>query len=241
MAAGHDARKGHSAQDRAIHCLGANCRARSLDRTTGLFARSKRCTDTPGIRSRAVFRRVSGQATQASMRRRCPGFEEPEVAPEKGSIGSGDHGDLRKLFGAGGRFHYRHSTALDSRHRYRRGFTMRIQVARAAVRMLAAATDELVGAARKAPGLPRCFSPSPANTPQVFVDIDRHQGEKLACRFQNVTDAIETYSVPYVNDFNISAATYHAHRASDLPFLRTADLARLRTRNAVGHVSSAAS
>jgi len=42
--------------------------------------------------------------------------------------------------------------------------------------LLAAATDELVAAARKAPGLSSVFSPFTANTPQVFVDIDRRQG-----------------------------------------------------------------
>ena len=102
--------------------------------------------------------------------------------------------------------------------------------------LLAAATDELVGAARKAPGLTSVFSPFTANTPQVFVDIDRIKAQKLGVPIQNVTDAIETYfGSTYVNDFNILGRTYHVTAQADLPFRKeTADLARLRTRNAAG-------
>ena len=60
------------------------------------------------------------------------------------------------------------------------GFTMRIQDRQGrGPELLAAATDELVGAARKAPGLTQVFSPFTANTPQLFVDIDRVKAQKL--------------------------------------------------------------
>ena len=60
------------------------------------------------------------------------------------------------------------------------GFTMRIQDRQGrGSELLAAATDELVAAARKAPGLTSVFSPFTANTPQVFVDIDRVKAQKL--------------------------------------------------------------
>ena len=80
------------------------------------------------------------------------------------------------------------------------------------------------------------FSPFTANTPQVFVDIDRVKAQKLGVPIQNVTDAIETYfGSAYVNDFNILGRTYHVTAQADLPFRKeTADLARLRTRNAAG-------
>ena len=80
------------------------------------------------------------------------------------------------------------------------------------------------------------FSPFTANTPQVFVDIDRIKAQKLGVPIQNVTDAIETYfGSAYVNDFNILGRTYHVTAQADLPFRKeTADLARLRTRNAAG-------
>jgi multidrug efflux pump subunit AcrB len=102
--------------------------------------------------------------------------------------------------------------------------------------MLAAATDELVAAARKAPGLTAVFSPFTANTPQVFVEIDRLKAQMLGVPIQNVTEAIETYfGSAYVNDFNILGRTYRVTAQADLPFRKeTADLARLQTRNKSG-------
>ena len=93
-----------------------------------------------------------------------------------------------------------------------------------------------MGAARKAPGLTAVFSPYSANTPQVFVDIDRVKAEKLGVPIANITDTIETYfGSTYVNDFNLFGRTYHVTAQADLPFRKeTADLARLRTRNAAG-------
>ena len=117
------------------------------------------------------------------------------------------------------------------------GFTMRIQDRQGrGPELLASATDELVGEARKAPGLTSVFSPFTANTPQVFVDIDRIKAQKLGVPIQNVTDAIETYfGSAYVNDFNILGRTYHVTAQADLQFRKeTSDLARLRTRNAAG-------
>ena len=119
------------------------------------------------------------------------------------------------------------------------GFTMRIQDRQGrGPELLAAATDELVAAARKSPLLlaPTVFSPFSANTPQVFVDIDRIKAQKLGVPIQNVTDTIETYfGSTYVNDFNLFGRTYHVTAQADLPFRKErADLARLRTRNADG-------
>src|SRR5205823_8198214 len=119
------------------------------------------------------------------------------------------------------------------------GFTMRIQDRQGrGPELLAAATDELVAAARKSPLLlaPTVFSPYSASTPQVFVDIDRVKAQKLGVPIQNVTDAIETYfGSAYVNDFTLFGRTYHVTAQADLPFRKeTADLARLRTRNAAG-------
>src|SRR5207253_2543665 len=49
------------------------------------------------------------------------------------------------------------------------GFTMRVQDRQGrGPELLAAANDELVAAARKAPGLTQVFSPFTANTPQLF-------------------------------------------------------------------------
>ncbi len=113
---------------------------------------------------------------------------------------------------------------------------MRIQDRQGRGPELLAAADELVAAARKTPGLTSVFSPFSANTPQVFVDIDRIKAQKLGVPIQGVTDAIETYfGSTYVNDFNIRGRTYHVTAQADLPFRKeAADLARLRSRNTAG-------
>ncbi len=104
--------------------------------------------------------------------------------------------------------------------------------------LLEKATDELVNAARRAPGLTSVFSPFTANTPQVFVDIDRQKAQMLNVPIANVNDAIQTYfGSSYVNDFNILGRTYHVTAQADLPFRKErADLARLQTRNADGNM-----
>jgi hydrophobe/amphiphile efflux-1 (HAE1) family protein len=119
------------------------------------------------------------------------------------------------------------------------GFAMQIQDRQGrGAELLANATDELVAAARKAPGLTSVFSPFTANTPQVFVDIDQQKAQMLGVPMQNLTDAIQTYfGSAYVNDFNILGRTYHVTAQADLPFRKeTSDLARLRTRNAAGEM-----
>ena len=96
--------------------------------------------------------------------------------------------------------------------------------------------SELVQAARKSPSLTSVFSPYSANTPQLFVDIDRVKAQKLGVPIANITDTIETYfGSTYVNDFNLFGRTYHVTAQADLPFRKEAtDLSRLRTRNANG-------
>ncbi|HEX9212936.1 MAG TPA: efflux RND transporter permease subunit, partial [Bradyrhizobium sp.] len=102
--------------------------------------------------------------------------------------------------------------------------------------LLAAATDELVAAARKSPNLTSVFSPFTANTPQLFIDIDRTKAQKLGVPIANINDTIQTYfGSTYVNDFNLFGRTYHVTAQADLPFRKEpSDLARLRTRNASG-------
>src|SRR5207244_11622793 len=74
------------------------------------------------------------------------------------------------------------------------GFAMRIQDLQGrGPQMLAAATDELVAAARKEPRLTSMFSPFTANTPQVFVDIDRVKAQKLGVPIAGINDTIQTY------------------------------------------------
>jgi hydrophobe/amphiphile efflux-1 (HAE1) family protein len=215
--------------------------AASLARTTDIVRQiEKIALDTPGIIRVAAFAGLSGATrTQASNAAALfPVFEEPEIRLKKGLSARVITGDLRKrLSSIEGAFIIVIPPPPVPGIGTGGGFTMRIQdrQGRGSL-LLAQATDELVAAARKAPGLTSVFSPFTANTPQVFVDIDRIKAQKLGVPIQNVTDAIEIYfGSAYVNDFNLFGRTYHVTAQADLPFRKeNADLARLRTRNAAG-------
>jgi hydrophobe/amphiphile efflux-1 (HAE1) family protein len=232
------------AQDRGYVIVSAQLPgAASLERTTEIVRRIEAMAlDTPGIIRVAVFAGFSGATrTQASNSAALfPVFEEPEVRLKKGLTAAVVTADLRKrLASIEGAFIIVIPPPPIPGIGTGGGFTMRIEdrLGRGP-ELLAAATDELVAAARKAPGLTQVFSPYTANTPQVFVDIDRVKAQKLGVPIQNVTDAVETYfGSTYVNDFNILGRTYHVTAQADLPFRKeAADLARLRTRNAAGNM-----
>jgi len=230
------------AQDRGYVIISAQLPgAASLARTTDIVKRIQDIAlDTPGIIRVAAFAGLSGATrTQASNSAALfPVFEEPEVRLKKGLTAAIITANLRKrLASIEGAFIIVIPPPPIPGIGTGGGFTMRIEDRQGrGSQLLAAATDELVNAARKAPGLTSVFSPYSANTPQTFVDIDRVKAQKLGVPIQNVTDAIETYfGSTYVNDFNILGRTYHVTAQADLKFRKeTADLARLRTRNAAG-------
>jgi hydrophobe/amphiphile efflux-1 (HAE1) family protein len=230
------------AQDRGYVIVSAQLPgAASLARTTEIVRRIESIAlDTPGIIRVAAFAGLSGATrTQASNAAALfPVFEEPEIRLKKGLTAAAITANLRKrLLAIEGAFIIVIPPPSIPGIGTGGGFTMRIQDRQGrGAELLAAATDELVNAARKAPGLTSVFSPFSANTPQVFVDIDRVKAQKLAVPIANITDTIETYfGSAYVNDFNLFGRTYHVTAQADLPFRKErADLSRLRTRNANG-------
>ncbi|MDB5396905.1 MAG: multidrug efflux transporter permease subunit [Rhodospirillales bacterium] len=119
------------------------------------------------------------------------------------------------------------------------GFEMRVEDrASRGTALLASATQELVAAANKAPGLAGVFSPFSTNTPQLFVNIDRARAQMLAVPIDKVSEAIETYfGSTYVNDFNILGRTYQVTAQADFDFREdAADLMRVRTRSNRGQM-----
>jgi len=230
------------AQDRGYVIVSAQLPgAASLARTTEIVRQiEKIALDTPGIIRVAAFAGLSGATrTQSSNAAALfPVFEEPEVRLKKGLSAGVITAELRKrLSNIEGAFIIVIPPPPVPGIGTGGGFTMRIEDRSSrGAELLASVTDELVAAARKAPGLTQVFSPFSANTPQVFVDIDRVKAQKLGVPIANVTDAIETYfGSTYVNDFNLFGRTYHVTAQADLPFRKeTPDLARLRTRNAAG-------
>jgi hydrophobe/amphiphile efflux-1 (HAE1) family protein len=215
--------------------------AASLSRTTEVVRQIERIAlEVPGVVRVPSFAGFSGATrTQASNAAALfPVFDEPEQRVKKGLTATSITAELRKRLAAiEGAFVIVIPPPAVPGIGTGGGFAMRIQDRQGrGSAMLSAATDELTAAARKQPGLTSVFSTFTASTPQVFVDVDRIRAQKLGVPIQNVTEAIETYfGSAYVNDFNLFGRTYHVTAQADLPFRKeTADLARLRTRNAAG-------
>src|SRR6202047_232943 len=211
------------AQDRGYVIVSAQLPgAASLARTTEIVREIERTAlDTPGIIRVAAFAGFSGATrTQAGNAAALfPVFEEPEVRLKKGLTAGAIPAALRtRLSALQGAFIIVIPPPAVPGIGTGGGFTMRIQGRQGrGPELLAAATDELVAAARKAPGLTSVFSPFTANTPQVFVDIDRIRAQKLGVPIQNVNEAIETYfGSAYVNAFNLLGRTYHVTAQADL-------------------------
>ena len=160
--------------------------AASLARTTEVVREIERIAlDTPGIIRVAAFAGFSGATrTQAGNAAALfPVFDEPEARIKKGLSANAITAELRKRLAAiQGAFIIVIPPPAVPGIGTGGGFTIRIQDRQGrGPELLAAATDELVAAARKSPSLlaPTVFSPFSANTPQLFVDIDRTKAQKL--------------------------------------------------------------
>jgi hydrophobe/amphiphile efflux-1 (HAE1) family protein len=117
------------------------------------------------------------------------------------------------------------------------GFKMMLQDQRGlGPAALQAAAQELAAKANQTPGLVGVFSPFSAGTPTVFADIDRVKAEKLGVSPDKVFEAMQVYlGSAYINDFNYLGRTYQVIAQADGRFrTTTADIARLKTRNAAG-------
>lgn len=117
------------------------------------------------------------------------------------------------------------------------GFRMQVQDRGGhGYQMLQAATDDLVTAARRDPRLAGVFSTFRADTPQLFVDIDRTKAQMLNVPVENVFETLRVYlGSAYVNDFSMLGRSYRVTAQGEAAHrLNPDDVLRLRTRNANG-------
>ncbi|OED11382.1 efflux RND transporter permease subunit [Burkholderia sp. A2] len=120
------------------------------------------------------------------------------------------------------------------------GFAMRLEDRNGlGTAALAKATQDLVAAANRTPGMVGVYTPYSATSPQVHVELDREKAEMLGVPSQAINDAVETYfGSTYINDFNIVGRTYRVTAQADLPFrVDASDLARLKVRNRDGEMA----
>ena len=115
-----------------------------------------------------------------------------------------------------------------------RGFVDLAELQRSANQVLAEARRAQPGG--KAGGLTGLFSIYSAQTPQLFVDIDRTQCEKLGVDMQSAFDTLQVYmGTYYVNLFNKFGRTWQVNLSAD-PEYRTDEryLKQLKVRNKSG-------
>jgi len=104
------------------------------------------------------------------------------------------------------------------------------------VKPLLAATYELMGRARAEPGLVGVYTTFTANSPQVFLRIDRVKAQMLNVPIPNLFEALQVnLGSTYVNDFNIFDRVYQVRAQADQPYrMSVEDIGKLKVRSATG-------
>jgi multidrug efflux pump subunit AcrB len=104
--------------------------------------------------------------------------------------------------------------------------------------MLQGQADNLADQANRTPGLVGVFDSFRANTPQLYVDIDRVQCKSQGVTLNDVFDTLQVYlGGYYVNDFNKFGRTWQVNVQADASYRVTPDAVRqLKVRNAAGQM-----
>jgi hydrophobe/amphiphile efflux-1 (HAE1) family protein len=114
------------------------------------------------------------------------------------------------------------------------GFDFRLQALEdQQPREIAAVIQSLVIAANQDPALKRVFSTYTANTPQIFVNLDRTRAETLKVPVNRVFDTLHAnLGSSYVNDFNLYGRTYQVKVQAGSQYRNTVDdISRLYVRS----------
>ncbi|HXW50045.1 MAG TPA: multidrug efflux RND transporter permease subunit [Xanthobacteraceae bacterium] len=103
---------------------------------------------------------------------------------------------------------------------------------------VAAVLGALLVAANGQPELAGVFSTYAADTPQIYLDIDRDKAQVLGVKISDIFNALQsTLGSYYVNDFNVFGRTWQVNLQADKPFReRVDDIERIYVRNANGNM-----
>jgi hydrophobic/amphiphilic exporter-1 (mainly G- bacteria), HAE1 family len=101
---------------------------------------------------------------------------------------------------------------------------------------LAATLRGLLVAANGQPELAGVFSTYAADTPQIYLDIDRDKAQVLGVKITDIFNALQsTLGSYYVNDFNVFGRTWQVNVQAETPFRDNVDdIYRIYVRNAQG-------
>jgi multidrug efflux pump len=117
------------------------------------------------------------------------------------------------------------------------GFKMELQDrGGAGLEALQAAAYQLMGAAAKDPHVQGVYTTFRANTPQLYLDVDRIKAKSMGVPLTDIFDTLQIYlGSLYVNDFNLFGRTYHVTAQADGVYRRQPeDIMNFKTRNSQG-------
>jgi hydrophobe/amphiphile efflux-1 (HAE1) family protein len=94
----------------------------------------------------------------------------------------------------------------------------------------------LMMAANQDPRLSRVFTTFTANTPQIFLDVDRTRAEAMKVPVSRIFSTLQAQlGSAFVNDFNLHGRTYQVMVQADAPYRESAeDIDRLYVRSDTG-------
>ena len=101
---------------------------------------------------------------------------------------------------------------------------------------VAAALRGLVVAANAEPELAGVYSTYAADTPQIYLEIDRDKAQVLGVKITDIFNALQsTLGSYYVNDFNVFGRTWQVNVQAETPFRdKVDDIYEIYVRNAHG-------
>jgi len=101
---------------------------------------------------------------------------------------------------------------------------------------LQASVDNLVAKGNVTPGLANVFTSLRANTPWIFLDIDRVKAKSMDISLNDVFNTLQVYMGSlYVNNFNEFGRSWQVNIQADARYRRSAeDVRQLKVRNALG-------
>lgn len=215
----------------------------SLERTDAVIHKAEKIIlDTPGIEHAVAFAGFSGATRTNSSNSGAifTPFVHYEERIAKGLTADSIAADLQgKLFGIQEAFIVVIQPPSVRGLGTSGGFNMQVQDRRGAgFDALQENTNKIIGAGNQDPGLARLFTSFRANTPQLFVDIDRIKASKLDVPIENIFNTLQIYLGSFfVNDFNLFGRTYQVRAQADANYrLEPEDILKLRTRNETGQM-----
>jgi HAE1 family hydrophobic/amphiphilic exporter-1 len=117
------------------------------------------------------------------------------------------------------------------------GFKMQVEDRTGgSVAALVASANDLIARARQTPGLSGIFTTFNANTPQIYLEIDRVKARMLNVPIPNIFEALQVnLGSAYVNDFNAFGRVYQVRAQADQNYrVDREDITQLKVRSATG-------